>query len=115
MAFAPYGLYLDIQAAQSEGSADRGIGRFIAEHARALVARPNLVRGVAMHPLLPFPGHLPSELLTSPLLTWGTATAFRCAERQGPLAYHVMSPFFPFYFSESREHFLPPYVNDRNV
>jgi glycosyltransferase involved in cell wall biosynthesis len=103
----PYGLFLDIQASQSVDSAERGIGRFVVEHARALVARTDLVRAVGMSCVLPFPGRLPAELLTSPLLTWNTATAFRHAGRKGPFAYHVMSPFE---FSPPSESVLPPHA-----
>ena len=88
-----YGLVLDLQAAQSPSSAVRGIGRYAVEQARALLAYPKVVRALALNPLLPFPGHLPAELLSSPLLTWNTATVLRCAQREGPIAYYLMSPF----------------------
>src|SRR3954469_21519814 len=106
MATPSYGLVLDIQASQSSGSVGRGIGRFVVEHARALLARPDLVREVAINPLLPFPGHLPEVLLTSSLLTWDTATALRRAEKDGPCAYYVMSPFELYV---TRESLLPPH------
>ncbi|MBX5491943.1 MAG: glycosyltransferase [Chloroflexi bacterium] len=88
-----YGLVLDLQASQTEGSAERGLGRYVIELTRALLAYPGLVRAIALNPTLSFPGHLPGELLASGLLTWNTATAFRHAQRQGPVAYCVMSPF----------------------
>jgi glycosyltransferase involved in cell wall biosynthesis len=88
-----YGLVLDIQGSQSVHHGDRGIARFVIEHARTLLGVPGLVRGLMLNPLLPFPGHLPTDLLGSPLLSWGTATSFRRSEQAGPVAYHVMSPF----------------------
>ncbi len=93
MSELPYGLILDIQGTQSVLHPDRGIARFVAEHARALMAHPGLVRGLSLNPLLPFAGHLAPELLASPGLDWGTATSFRRAQQSGPVAYYVMSPF----------------------
>jgi glycosyltransferase involved in cell wall biosynthesis len=91
----PYGLVLDIQAAQDRLLPGRGIGRYVVQHAQALLAIPGLVRALSLNPRLPFPGALPADLLASPLLDWGTATTFRRARRDGAVAYHVMSPFDP--------------------
>ncbi|MBX5491944.1 MAG: glycosyltransferase [Chloroflexi bacterium] len=76
------------------------------------------MRALALNPLLPFPGHLPAELLASPLLTWNTATAFRHAQRQGPVAYYVMSPFegVPRYTTRPTvETLLPPHALQPDV
>lgn len=88
----PYGLVLDIQAVQNVESSERGIARAVQEQTRALMAFPNLVRGIFLNPRRPFPGHLPSDLLASPLLAWNSAGAFSRALADGPIAYYMMSP-----------------------
>lgn len=85
-------LVSDLQATQNERSARRGIGRYVTEHARALV-RAGAIRGLLLNPLLPRPGGLDPELTGSGLVGWNTATAIRDAAEKGPFAYHVMSPF----------------------
>ncbi len=89
------GLVLDLQGVQSPDHGRRGIGRYVADHARALVAAVDggRVRAMLLNPYLPFPGHLPLSMVASPDLHWNTATQFRRAERTGAIAYHVMSPF----------------------
>ena len=88
-----HGLILDIQGAQSVHHAERGIARYVAEHAAALLTSPGVVRRLALNPLVAFPGHLSASLLTSPLLIWNTATEFTRAEQEGAVAYYIMSPF----------------------
>lgn len=87
-----YGLFLDIQATQSSEHRERGIARYVAQHARALLAR-GPVRCLALNPSLPFPADLEEDLRLSEVLGWNTAAAVTMATRQGPLAYHIMSPF----------------------
>lgn len=89
------GLVLDLQGVQSPDHGRRGIGRYVADHAAALVAARggDRVRAMLLNPYLPFPGHLPLPMVASPELRWNTATEFRRAERGGAVAYHVMSPF----------------------
>jgi len=88
-----YGLVLDLQGCQDIRNGDRGIGRAATELAMALQSRPGLVRALVLNPQLRVPGHLPAELLESPLLRWNTADALELARRQGHVAYHLMSPF----------------------
>jgi glycosyltransferase involved in cell wall biosynthesis len=87
-----HGLALDLQAVQSTEFGDRGIARYAAEQARALLRIPGFVRGLYLNPLLPFPSRLHGDLLSSPMLGWSSVSALNKAQRQGPLAYHVMSP-----------------------
>lgn len=86
-------LVLDLQGCQDERNGDRGIGRYVAGLAGALLRRGDVVAAMLLNPQLPLPGHLDDELLTSPLLAWNTADAISAAAAQGPIAYHLMSPF----------------------
>jgi len=89
-----YRLVLDIQATQNPAHAHRGIGRYVREHARALIRR-GAVDALLLNPHLPFPRELDADLLCSPLLVWNTMSELRAvaAAADGPLAYHLMSPF----------------------
>jgi glycosyltransferase involved in cell wall biosynthesis len=103
-------LILDLQGTQSADHGERGIGRFVTEHAMALLRR-GLVRRIVLNPTLPFPGHLTIELLNSPLIGWGSATSVRRASA-APCAYHVMSLF------ELRPPLatvVPPYIRDQRL
>jgi glycosyltransferase involved in cell wall biosynthesis len=86
-------LLLDIQGSQSVAHGERGIARYVMEHAMALMRRSDGVRALLLNPLLALPGHLPATLMSSPLLRWSTATEIRKLERDGPFALHIMSPF----------------------
>ena len=86
-------LFLDVQGTQDDVHPERGIPRYVGMHAGALVARPGAVSRVALNPAVSAPAQLPEELLTSPRLVWNTPGAFRDARFDGPLAYHIMSPF----------------------
>lgn len=86
-------LLVDLQGCQDIRNGDRGIGRYIAGLATALQRVPDAVGALLLNPQLPFPGHLPDELLESSLLTWNTADAIRVAAARGPIAYHLASPF----------------------
>ena len=85
-------LYLDIQAAQDPFNYERGIPRYAAMHAAALVERPGTVSRLALSPYLGAPRSLPPEHRSSPLLCWNTAAELSRARREGPIAYHLMSP-----------------------
>jgi glycosyltransferase involved in cell wall biosynthesis len=89
----PLGLLLDIQGAQSLEHGERGIARYLTEHAMALAQASDRVVGLLMNPLLPFPGHLPGALLASRLLRWNTLSSVRELSRGRPVALHLMSPF----------------------
>jgi glycosyltransferase involved in cell wall biosynthesis len=101
------GLVLDIQGTQSVAYGERGIARFVTEHARALGRIDGLVRAYALNPLLPFPGHLPGELLTSDRLVWNTAEVLDKIGRGGAVAYHIMSPIE---FDPPVETLVPPHA-----
>ncbi|HEX2052153.1 MAG TPA: glycosyltransferase [Actinomycetota bacterium] len=107
-----YGLFLDIQTTQHLLYNRRGIPRYVANQAKALLKHPGLVRGVYLNPLRPFPDFLDSELLSLETFDWSSMASFRRAADQGPIAYYTMSPF------ESRrtsEAFLPPFVTRAQV
>ncbi|MGH9086228.1 MAG: glycosyltransferase [Acidimicrobiales bacterium] len=86
-------VYLDLQAAQSVLHPERGIARYVTEHAAALMRAGAPVARLGFNPSLPRPLHLPEVLSASPKLAWGTAREVRAARREGAMAYHVMSPF----------------------
>jgi glycosyltransferase involved in cell wall biosynthesis len=103
-------LYLDIQAVQSRDHAERGIGRYVREHALHLMDRDRMLCKLALNPLLPFPRNLHPRLLASDRLGWGTLSEFRRAQQVKPTIYFMMSPFewtgnlglMPCYVAESR-------------
>lgn len=102
-----YGLFLDIQTTQHLLYNRRGIPRYVANQAVALLRHPGLVRGVYFNPLRPFPDFLDEQLLKLPTLDWSTMGSFRRAAEQGPLAYYAMSPFETRRTSEAM---LPPFA-----
>jgi glycosyltransferase involved in cell wall biosynthesis len=85
---------LDAQGAQSPGHQDRGIARYIAEHARALHRiRPEALHSVLLNPTLAFTGNL-GWLLGEGRLGWTTGDRrVACRPKSPPAIYHVMSPF----------------------
>ena len=85
---------LDVQGAQNSAHLDRGIPRFIVEHARALVQRDRaMIDSVVASPLRPLTGNL-NWLLGSGLLGWATGDRRVTRRPRGvPAIYHVMSPF----------------------
>lgn len=86
-------LMLDLLALQSQHFGERGIARYVASHAQALLHRPGVVRKLFLHPMAPLPVRLPAALRSSPLLCWKTAAAIRAAADAGPAALHMMSPY----------------------
>jgi glycosyltransferase involved in cell wall biosynthesis len=89
-----HGIFVDLQAAQSLANAERGIARYSVELTRAMLAQGAPIEAVALSPSLPNPTRLPTDLATSPLLTWNTARTFDDvrSRHDRPLAYQVMSP-----------------------
>jgi glycosyltransferase involved in cell wall biosynthesis len=87
-------LAFDLQATQSTAHWDRGVARYVKEHVRSLLRR-GAGEALLLNPHLPFPRRLDQDLLTSPLLQWNTQAALRrvAEAADGPLAYHLMSPF----------------------
>jgi glycosyltransferase involved in cell wall biosynthesis len=91
MGLGPGSVWLDSRGIQSVGHAERGIARYVAEHARALLeVAPEAIEAVGLSPDVPVPP------IAQPLLDSGKA-AWQTAERgpDGALSpiYHVMSPF----------------------
>jgi glycosyltransferase involved in cell wall biosynthesis len=85
--------YLDLQTVQSRGFSERGIPRFATGLSLGLIRAGVSVAGFGLNPNHPFPKHLPRDLAESPHLTWNTAATLRRVRAEGPLLYHVMSPF----------------------
>lgn len=87
-------LYVD--GAQNPSSLDRGIGRLVSEHARAIhMLAPSVLHSVLLNPDRSLTGNL-SSFLGSGLLGWGPGS--RSADRLPsdlPRVYHIMSPFEP--------------------
>jgi len=88
---APAGpVLLDVQAVQSPDHRGRGIGRWVAEFARALCsAAPELVGGLLLNPALPVPGGADLESLRAT----GKLRFPSPGTDRGAGAYHVLSPF----------------------
>jgi glycosyltransferase involved in cell wall biosynthesis len=85
---------LDVQGAQNSTHLDRGIPRFVVEHARALVHHDRAaLHSVLLSPQRPLTGNL-NWLLGSELLGWATSDRRPTRQpRTPPSIYHVMSPF----------------------
>jgi glycosyltransferase involved in cell wall biosynthesis len=89
MEIAPGSVWLDARGAQSVGHAERGVARYVTEHARALLeVAPELIGWIGLNPDLPLP--------ESARFLQGSGKAARQAISAGPSAqpsiYHVMSP-----------------------
>jgi glycosyltransferase involved in cell wall biosynthesis len=85
---------LDVQGAQNSAHLDRGIPRFILEHARALMRLDEaMIDSVLASPERPLTGNL-NWLLGSGLLAWTTGDRRPTRRaRSSPAIYHVMSAF----------------------
>lgn len=101
-------LYLDVQQAQ-ESPPTRGLPRYVANHAAALDARGDVVARVALRSSLPVPPDFDDRLASSPRRCDNAAASFAAARAEGPLAYHVMSPFSSV---PPLEESLPPWALD---
>lgn len=88
----PFRLILDVQAIQSEMHSERGIARFTAEHARALLEYEDLVTHLSLNPCRPFPKNPDPALLFSGKLAWGGLPLIRNEAGKGPVVYYTMSP-----------------------
>jgi glycosyltransferase involved in cell wall biosynthesis len=91
MSLHPGAVWLDARGTQSVGHAERGIARYVTEHARALLElSPEKIGAVGLNPDLPVPP------IAEPLLASGKA-AWQARERgpegEMPPIYHAMSPF----------------------
>ena len=85
-------LYAD--GAQNPAQLERGIGRYVSEHARAIEAlAPSLLHSVLVNPGLSLTGNL-SSLLGKGLLAWSPGTRAAGGRTNDiPRVYHIMSPF----------------------
>ncbi|MDX6554744.1 MAG: hypothetical protein QOD86_939 [Miltoncostaeaceae bacterium] len=84
-------LTLDLQAAQSRHHAERGIARYVAEHAAAIErVRPGLVDRFLLNQRFTLPPGA-ERLLPTGRVGWSQARRAELAE--GPLTFHAMSPF----------------------
>jgi glycosyltransferase involved in cell wall biosynthesis len=90
MTIDPGSLWLDARGTQSIGHAERGIARYVAEHARALLeVAPDAIGAVGLSPDVPVPPI--AEPLQRPGKTvWQSS---RGPDGGLPSIYHVMSPF----------------------
>jgi glycosyltransferase involved in cell wall biosynthesis len=94
MSLARATVCLDVQGAQSHDHHDRGIARFIVEHARAIHhANADALHSVLLNPMLPLPGSV-DWLLGDRRLAWSTGDR-RVRRRPStvPAIFHIMSPF----------------------
>jgi glycosyltransferase involved in cell wall biosynthesis len=86
-------LAVDLQALQTDGYADRGIGRYVSALSAALGRMGRLSAGL-LAPELPPPLALPPELATAGLVHWDGVTTLRALIAEGdPIAHHIPAPF----------------------
>jgi glycosyltransferase involved in cell wall biosynthesis len=91
MAVDPGSVWLDARGTQSVGHANRGIARYVAEHARALLdLAPDAIGAIGLSPDVPVPP-LAEPLQRSGKVVWQSADRDPGADL--PSIYHVMSPF----------------------
>ncbi len=86
-------LAVDLQALQTDGIADRGIGRYVAALSAAFDRAGRLAAGL-LAPELPPPLGLPPELAMKGLVQWdGVASMRALVAAGGPVVHHVPAPF----------------------
>jgi glycosyltransferase involved in cell wall biosynthesis len=91
MPLDPGSVWLDARGIQSIGHAERGIARYVTEHASALLElAPDTIDGVGLSPEIAVPS-LAQPLLDSGKTAWQTRE--RGPDGEVPPIYHVMSPF----------------------
>ncbi len=90
MTIDPGSVWLDARGTQSIGHAERGIARYVAEHARALLeVAPDAIGAVGLSPDVPVPP-IAEPLQRSGKTVWQSS---RGPDGGLPSIYHVMSPF----------------------
>lgn len=104
-------LYVD--GAQNPGQLERGIGRYVSEHARALEAlAPSLLHSVLVNPALSLTGNL-SSLFGKELLSFSPGTPTAEGRRStAPRIYHIMSPFEA---TTAIDVMWPPWARDSRI
>jgi glycosyltransferase involved in cell wall biosynthesis len=86
-------LAVDLQALQTDGYADRGIGRYVAALSASLTRMGRVAAGL-LAPELPPPLGLPPDLASAGLVHWDGVTALRALVAEGePFAHHIPAPF----------------------
>jgi glycosyltransferase involved in cell wall biosynthesis len=86
-------LAVDLQALQTDGIADRGIGRYVAALSAAFHRMDRLAAGL-LAPELPPPLGLPPEVAMSGLARWDAISTMRALLAEGgALAHHIPAPF----------------------
>jgi glycosyltransferase involved in cell wall biosynthesis len=105
-------LVLDIQTLQNPFFGERGIPRYTAELSRAVLAAGAPVAALVLNPNMAYPQRLHPELAASGKLRWNSARTFRQVAGEGPVAYHVMSPFEA---PRPVQAVLPPFALDEGV
>jgi glycosyltransferase involved in cell wall biosynthesis len=91
MRLDPGSVWLDARGTQSVGHAERGISRYVTEHARAMLElAPESIGAIGLSPDVPVPA-IAEPLLDSGKAAWQTRE--RGPEGGVPPIYHVMSPF----------------------
>jgi glycosyltransferase involved in cell wall biosynthesis len=91
MSLDPGSVWLDARGTQSVGHAERGIARYVTEHARALLeVAPETIGAVGLSPDFPVPP-IAEPLRDSGKSAWQTRD--RGPAGGVPPIYHVMSPF----------------------
>lgn len=90
MTIDPGSVWLDARGTQSIGHAERGIARYVAEHARALLElAPDAIGSIGLSPDVPVPP-IADPLQRSGKTVWQSR---RGPHGDLPSIYHVMSPF----------------------
>jgi glycosyltransferase involved in cell wall biosynthesis len=91
MALDPGSVWLDARGIQTVGHAERGIARYVTEHARAMLdLAPETIAAVGLSPDIPVPP-IAEPVRESGKSAWQTRD--RGPEGGVPPIYHVMSPF----------------------
>jgi glycosyltransferase involved in cell wall biosynthesis len=84
---------LDVQATQTAGSGVRGIGRYVTDHTRALLAAGAPVAALVHRADRPAPLALVDGTGRADLLVGHDLPSWRRLVADGPVAWHVTSPF----------------------
>jgi glycosyltransferase involved in cell wall biosynthesis len=113
MTLADGAICLHVEGAQNRQHFDRGIPRYVVEHAKAIhAAAPDSLHSVLLNPALPLTGNL-DWLLGTGLLAWGSHDR-RVAPSWAhlPAIYHVMCPIGG---GSSLDDLWPPWARDPTV
>ena len=91
MSLAPGSVWLDARGTQSAAHGERGVARYVAEHAKALLeVQPEAIGAIGLDRAVPIPPSM-EPLEGSGLISWHRSTEADGAPT--PAIYHVMSPF----------------------